>query len=323
MKEKELEEARARLKRLRNGSKQAVEAKPGVRDPRDELTDHYRKRKRVGHDGSSTPNERGKGREYSEDEGPERSGRHRRRKYTDSDEGYGRSSGRRKDHHLGRRNRSRSRLDEIDAPSRSRKARSQRTRSRSLSPNRDRDHRKLRRRKHRSRSRSPRHTDAPSSKTRLPQNDTIPPPNGRRRDYSSDSDPLEAIVGPSLPLPEAKVRPRGRGATAASSAMDTHFSSTYNPSVDIYPNSDSENDWEEALEALRDRQRWKQTGADRLRAAGFTDVEVSKWEKGEEKTEADVSWKGRGEGREWDRGKVVDEDGMVNSIPEWGRLKGT
>lgn len=105
--------------------------------------------------------------------------------------------------------------------------------------------------------------------------------------------------------------------------MDAHFSSTYNPAIDVHPNSDSENDWDQALEALRDRQRWKQQGAERLRSAGFTEDEVSKWEKGGEKREEDVKWKGRGEGREWDRGKVVDEDGVLNTKPEWGRLKGT
>jgi hypothetical protein len=84
-----------------------------------------------------------------------------------------------------------------------------------------------------------------------------------------------------------------------------------------------EDDWDQALEALRDRQRWKQQGADRLRAAGFTDEEVKKWEKGSEKTEEDVRWAKKGEGREWDRGKVVDEDGQVDVRAEWGRLKGT
>lgn len=78
------------------------------------------------------------------------------------------------------------------------------------------------------------------------------------------------------------------------------------------------------LEALRDRARWKQAGAGRLRAAGFTDEEVTKWEKGAEERVEDVKWKGRGEGREWDRGKVVNEDGAVGVGPvEWGRLKGT
>ena len=105
--------------------------------------------------------------------------------------------------------------------------------------------------------------------------------------------------------------------------MDSHFSSGYDPSADIQPNSDSENDWDQALEVLKDRERWKQQGAERLRSAGFTEDEVSKWENRGEKREEDVRWKGRGEGREWDWGKVVDGEGMVDTRPEWGRLKGT
>lgn len=102
-----------------------------------------------------------------------------------------------------------------------------------------------------------------------------------------------------------------------------HFSSHYDPATDVRPDSDIDDDWDQALEALRDRQRWKQQGADRLRAAGFTEEAVSKWEKsGGEKREEDVRWRRRGESREWDRGKVVGEDG-VETKAEWGRLKGT
>ena len=94
--------------------------------------------------------------------------------------------------------------------------------------------------------------------------------------------------------------------------------------MDVHPNSDSENDWDQALEALRDRQKWKQQGADRLREAGFTEQEVQKWEKSGpsgDKGEEDVVWKGRGEGREWDRGKVVMADGgEVETRADWGRL---
>ncbi len=105
--------------------------------------------------------------------------------------------------------------------------------------------------------------------------------------------------------------------------MDSHFSTHYDPTIDVHPDSGSENDWDQALEALRDRQRWKQQGADRLRAAGFTEEEVGKWEKGGEKREEDVRWTKHGEGREWDRGKVLDDEGETGLKPEWGRLKGT
>lgn len=93
--------------------------------------------------------------------------------------------------------------------------------------------------------------------------------------------------------------------------------------MDMHPNQESEDDWDQALEALRDRQRWKQQGAERLRSAGFTPEEVDKWARGGEKKEDDVRWAKRGEGREWDRGKVVDDEGDVDLRPEWGRLKDT
>lgn len=137
----------------------------------------------------------------------------------------------------------------------------------------------------------------------------------------SDSDPLEAIVGPLPPSPIAPVRARGRGAHKVNkTAMDARFSSSYNPADDVQLPSDIEDDWGDALESLRDRQRWKQQGAERLKAAGFSDDQVRKWEKGDEKTGDDVRWAPMGQGREWDRGKVVDEDGQVKLQAEWGRL---
>jgi hypothetical protein len=105
--------------------------------------------------------------------------------------------------------------------------------------------------------------------------------------------------------------------------MDSHFSANYNPSTDVALEPDETDDWEQALEALRDRQKYKQQHGDRLRQAGFTEEEIKKWEKGGEKTEEDVRWAKKGEGREWDRGKVVDSQGDVDIKAEWGRLKGT
>ena len=155
---------------------------------------------------------------------------------------------------------------------------------------------------------------------------------------ASDSDPLEALVGPLPPLHQSTsindtppVRSRGRGAYKPNaSAMDQHFSSTYDPSLDLRPDSEPEDekeDWDMALEALRDREIWKQKGAERLRAAGFGDEEIEKWEdSGREKGVEDVKWAGKGEGREWDRGKVVLDDGQrkgeVGLEAAWGRKGG-
>ncbi|KAJ4325522.1 hypothetical protein N0V94_000665 [Neodidymelliopsis sp. IMI 364377] len=139
---------------------------------------------------------------------------------------------------------------------------------------------------------------------------------------ASDSDPLEAIVGPLPPAAQPAVRSRGRGALKANSTgIESRFSSTYDPLMDVRPDSDAEDDWGEALQVMRDRERWKQQGADRLRAAGFKDEQVKKWEKGGDPIEDDVVWTKKGQSREWDRGKVLDEDGDVELKADWGRLK--
>ena len=204
--------------------------------------------------------------------------------------------------------------------------------------------RRHRRRSHspsRSRSRSPRESTSRRSQQRHHSSRTSRSltPDGRRKHTAtnrkhvplklrsaspmSDSDPLEAIVGPVPPPPPSKVQPRGRG-TFSGLAMDSRFSASYDPSTDVRPDSDlDDDDWDQALAALRDRQRWKEQGAERLKAAGFSETEVKSWEKGGEKTEEDVRWAKKGEGREWDRGKVVGDEGDVELKDEWGRLKGT
>lgn len=122
---------------------------------------------------------------------------------------------------------------------------------------------------------------------------------------------------------------------SSASGIDNRFSENYDPQSDVALDPDEENDWEQALEALRDRQKWQAQGAERLRAAGFTDAQVEKWEKGDEKKEEDVKWAKKGEAREWDRGKVVGEGGIFSGViandplaskgvdENWGRLKGT
>jgi hypothetical protein len=111
--------------------------------------------------------------------------------------------------------------------------------------------------------------------------------------------------------------------------MDEHFSEGYDPMSDIRPDGDVDRapgpggDWEQALEALRDREKWRRLGAERLRAAGFTDEQVGRWEKRGKRTAEeegdieDVKWAKKGEGREWDRGKMVDGQGNVALKAEW------
>lgn len=205
--------------------------------------------------------------------------------------------------------------------------RSSRDRDFSLTSGSGRDYSRNRKRHRKRHSTSPARSASPIFDKELFATGTSaePPVKTRQRqsqtslDKGSDSDPLESIIGPLPHAAASKVKARGRG--TFSSAIDTHFSSHYDPTEDILPNSDSEIGWDQALEALRDRQRWKQQGAERLRAAGFTAEEVGKWEKGGEKRQEDVRWSRKGEKREWDRGKVVGEDG-VETKAEWTQTKG-
>lgn len=146
----------------------------------------------------------------------------------------------------------------------------------------------------------------------------------RDRDLGSDSDPLDDIIGPEPPS-KSTVRRRGRGLNAAMSGIDGRFAADYDPTVDVTPDPDDAggDDWDNAVETFRDRQKWKQQGADRLRSAGFTEDQVRKWEKGDRKDESDVRWNKAGDVREWDREKVADLDDGVSLEPEFGRLKGT
>lgn len=229
----------------------------------------------------------------------ERNGNQRRKHRSDSDSEENQSHAKHKSSHRHKRRRSRSRSS---------------SRSRSRSSHTD---RASRRRRQRDRSRSPRGQHIISETRR-----TYARTKRHSPSRASDSDPLEAIVGPLPPDIEATIRSRGRGAYKANSmGMDSRFSSAYDPSVDVRQASDVEDNWGDATESFRDRQHFKQQGADRLRAAGFTDEQVRKWEKGDTKDEADVTWTKRGQAREWDRGKVVDEDGHVELKPDWGRLK--
>ncbi|KAI4266192.1 MAG: hypothetical protein LQ337_008870, partial [Flavoplaca oasis] len=107
---------------------------------------------------------------------------------------------------------------------------------------------------------------------------------------ASDSDPLTSLIGPLPPNSKQNLKSppplrRGRGTHtlhSSSAPMDTHFASTYDPTLDIQATAldpAEEDDWDNALEALRDRANWRSSGAERLRAAGFTDEEIRKWEK--------------------------------------------
>ncbi|EJT79610.1 hypothetical protein GGTG_04694 [Gaeumannomyces tritici R3-111a-1] len=119
---------------------------------------------------------------------------------------------------------------------------------------------------------------------------------------------------PSLPA-------RGRGNTAPASGIDARFSESYDPT------SDKGGGWDDMAEAFRDRQKWKAQGAERLRAAGFTETQIQKWERGAgtgrgdggDAHADDFCWSKKGELRQWDRGKTVNPDGSVSTGPDWAK----
>ncbi|VUC32344.1 unnamed protein product [Clonostachys rosea] len=167
---------------------------------------------------------------------------------------------------------------------------SRRRRHRSRSP----DHRRRsrsRERRHRHRSRSPLVRDISTKQ--------------REKSPRSDSDSEDELVGP-MPAPQ----PRGRGALAGSSGIDRRFSETYDPKTDVQMDDEEGGDWDNALEAFRDRQKLKQNQEARLRSAGFGEAQIQKLQAGGEKLEEDVRWSQAGEKRAWDKGK--DDDFDVN-----------
>ncbi|KAK0723759.1 hypothetical protein B0T21DRAFT_372421 [Apiosordaria backusii] len=148
-----------------------------------------------------------------------------------------------------------------------------------------------------------------------------------------DPYPLDELIGPApppqdspaLPLQDSPppVRIRGRGASAlrrGAAAMDSRFAEDYDPKNDVAlddhlkEEASSSNTWDSAVELFRDRQKWKQQGADRLRTAGFTEKQIRKWEKSGEGGERDdfesFKWIKKGQEREWDRGKGQSDSEM-------------
>lgn len=165
------------------------------------------------------------------------------------------------------------------------------------------------RRKHR--DRSPRRKSESSRRHRRSSVAKRPERESSRSRDLSDSDPLDDIIGPA-PASTPDIRRRGRGANSTTSGIDGRFAADYDPKRDVTPEPDDADDWDRAAEAFRDRQKWKQQGADRLRSAGFTEEQVQKWENSDQQDEADVKWIKAGTEREWDRGKVAGENGLSN-----------
>jgi hypothetical protein len=104
--------------------------------------------------------------------------------------------------------------------------------------------------------------------------------------------------------------------------MDSRFLADYDPAMEAEPDFvDESADFEDALEAYRDRQKWKQQGAERLRSAGMGEDFIKAWENNDIKNEANLKWAKKGGMREWDRGKVLEDDdsggGGIDLRADW------
>lgn len=155
------------------------------------------------------------------------------------------------------------------------------------------------------------------------------------------------MIGPLPPKEDganAPIRSRGRGAYKPNASnIDAHFAADYDPTLDVQPEEDEpttkktslrpvpgfmtgDDDWELALEAVRDRAHWRHRGEERLREAGFNDSFVERWKSNTTSTAPggdsegrieDVKWSKKGEDREWDRGKYVDDKGHIDVKASW------
>ncbi|RAL05124.1 uncharacterized protein BO80DRAFT_373647 [Aspergillus ibericus CBS 121593] len=356
LKRKEEREARERMRQLKTQASSSSsqdakrEQRRSQRTSDDRESRHDRRRDREGK--SSSHRRRHRSRSVStERDQSHRSRRRREAKDTDDDRyRYSRKSRRNQSYS---RSRSRSPADR-DADSRSRRRRYRSrydslSRSRSRSPvasdrRRNKDRERGSHRSSRGQEPSKRHRTT-SLKEQSPLR--APPPENSPSD--NESDPLEDLVGP-LPAKDdnddypAPIRSRGRGAYKPNmSNIDAHFAPDYDPTTDVHLEEDGgqagsrttrrpvpglmngDDDWELALEALRDRARWKQRGEERLREAGFSNDFVDRWKSNTTSTPGedsegrleDVKWSKKGEGREWDRGKFVDEDGHIDVKASW------
>ncbi|CAG8220220.1 unnamed protein product [Penicillium salamii] len=362
LKRKEEREARERMRQLKSqtsgtlastsadrtsGGSNRRHERQRSRDRRDDREDRHRSHRR--HRSRSSSTERDRTRRHRRDD--DRVGEHRKRdRHSHRQDSCDRESSK-KDRRERDRGHTRRRRDRSYSKSRSRSRSPRRDRSTDRRHSRredrksDRYTRSRSRSQERRRSRSSRHADPSPRRSRpehTPQRDRASLPTQAPTE-AEDSDPLEDLVGPLPPRKnESPIRSRGRGAYKPNlSNIDAHFAPGYDPTDDVHLEEPihstgepsrravaglmtKDDDWDMALEALRDRTRWKQKGEERLRAAGINEAAISQWKNnpaftganGEGKPE-DVQWSKKGEGREWDRGKFVDDDGHIDIRAAW------
>ncbi|KAH7235855.1 hypothetical protein BKA59DRAFT_516381 [Fusarium tricinctum] len=207
-----------------------------------------------------------------------------------TDDNSRRSDKSRREHRRRDRSRSRDRTSDEEGHHR----RSHRRRDRSRSPTRRRRSRSPRELKSKHRHRSPLETKEDRK---------------RKDEEDGDSDVLEDLIGPAPPP-----KYRGRGTVGGSSGIDRRFSETYDPKTDVQMDEDEGgNNWDDAVEAFRDRQKLRQNQEERMRAAGFADEQIQRASGTDDKATESVQWSKAGEKREWDVGKEIGSDGVLQS----------
>ncbi|RAH65181.1 uncharacterized protein BO66DRAFT_423700 [Aspergillus aculeatinus CBS 121060] len=357
LKRKEEREARERMRQLRNpASTSTHESSREHRRRRDYPSDHRGSRtkgREEREDRHSSRRRKHGSRSRSTERDHTRSSD--RRRYKDDDTKVSRHDHSRRSRRHRSSSRSRSRSPRIDRNSSSRSVRNNyRTRGESPPRSRSRSHERSEKRTTTDSERRIHAKDYARHSSRGHRASREDPPRRRPsategKPSDSESDPLEDLVGPLPPKKDgfeepALIRSRGRGAYKPNmSNIDAHFAPDYDPATDVQleendlqsSNKNSrrhvpglmtgDDDWDYALEALRDRARWKQKGEERLREAGFSTDFVERWKSNTtSKPEGDtdgrletVKWSKKGEGREWDRGKYVDEDGHIDVKASW------
>ncbi|KAI9708728.1 MAG: hypothetical protein M1820_003683 [Bogoriella megaspora] len=142
----------------------------------------------------------------------------------------------------------------------------------------------------------------------------------RKSGITPHSDPPKNVVESlhsSLSNEQGMTR-RGRGRFSTLYEMGGQSPLYYRLTNETAPASAKGGDLDEKVEMSRDERETVQQQRSRLQAANFNREEVKNMEEGSKKAEGDLNWKKQGEVREWDIGKVMDDDGIV--LPVKSRL---
>ncbi|KAG4305028.1 hypothetical protein PORY_001703 [Pneumocystis oryctolagi] len=126
--------------------------------------------------------------------------------------------------------------------------------------------------------------------------------HNRTKPNISATPPQSPLIGPPIP----STYPHDNNACSSGTLMlNSHFDPNYDPKLDVTISSD-EDDWEIALKAIKDISEWKRQNLQRQIQGEFSTNVVSKIT---QEMKSPVYSKGL---REWDRGKVILENGEID-----------